>query len=352
MALWQPRNDDIETPTEPVGPEDKPPTEPTVGQVYSYQDWIDYVATNYPGVVISEANYNAYVGRFNEGDLRSQDPGYVVGTDPGFTEEDKEREDQHNADLLAYNQYKNAGGTRTFNDWLAAGKPTKPHIPVGQDVPYEPPIVDGVDGGDAVTVDGNGGEEDDFSAQLAAAVEAYRTQIREMGERERAEAQRLGARDIGKMARMTRQAMLARGRTAGEIEQLTAGGMEAGARSLNDLLQALNIQTQRQMAGAEQFGIGTMISGEELGIRERQMAQQMGQYQQSFEEQRRQFGLGYGLSQEQLAQQAQQAQAQAYAPLWGALGQIGGGALGSIFGPAGTAAGSWLGGKVAGWLGA
>lgn len=219
--------------------------------------------------------------------------------------------------------------------------------------------------------------EEDFSAQLAAAVEAYQQQIREMGERERAEAQRLGARDIGKMSRQAQQALLAQGRTAGEIEQLMAGGMEAGARSLSDLIQALNIQEQRQLAGAEQFGIGTMISGEELATRERQMAQQMAQYQQSFAEQQRQFGVGAGQWQQQFGQQAsqfaqqlglsqqqlaqlqqyqqgqlglgqQQAQAGIWGPLFGALGTIGGAYLG---GPLGAGVGGQVGSQVGGWFG-
>lgn len=176
------------------------------------------------------------------------------------------------------------------NDWIPYTAPEPPTPPL--------PPPPGDDDGTVV--------DEDFSGELAAAVEAYRQQIREMGERERAEAQRLGARDIGKMSRMTQQALLAQGRTAGEIEQLTAGGMEAGARSLSDLIQTLNLQESRQLAGAEQFGIGTMISGEELGIRERGMAQQMAQYQQSFAEQQRQFGIGAGQWQQQFGQQASQ----------------------------------------------
>ena len=258
---------------------------------------------------------------------------------------------------LDYQKYWAAGGRLSNRDWLAAGRP----VYTGNG---------GADGGNGVPVNGNGGadggngvpvivddddDEDDFSAELAAAVEAMKQQIREMGEFERAEAQRLSARGIGKMSRMTQQALLAQGRTAGEIEQLTAGGMEAGQRSLNDLLQALSLGEKRALVGAEQFGIGTMISGEELGIRERQMSQEMARYQQSFEEQRRQFGVGagqwqqqFGLSQQQLAQQAQQfgqqyglaQREQQYAQAWWQpLVQV----LGGISQGAGAGIGAYLG---------
>ena len=264
-----------------------------------------------------------------------------------------------------YDLYVSRGGTLGYTAWIQADEPSHPEAeevfddepppdepPPDEPPPDEPPPVEP-------------GEED-FSQQLAAAVAGYERQIAEATALQRAEAQRLGARDIGKMSRMQQQGLLARGRSAGEIEQLMAGGQEAGARSLNDLLQALNVSERQQLAGAKQFGIGTMISGEELGIRQRQIAHQMAQYQQSFAEQRRQFGVGAGFTQQQLAQQQQyqqgqlglgreQAQASLWGPLFGALGTIGGGALGSIFGPAGTAIGSalgtWVGPGGGGWFG-
>lgn len=286
------------------------------------------------------------------------------GIPPDVTDEDGI------SDYDAWKAYRSAGGNLDFDAWFASGKPTS-----GADTDYDEWIEYSRAGGnldfDAWIAAGKPGatrdegdvdadvEGEDFAAQLAEAVEAYRTQIREMSERERAEAQRLGARDIGKMGRMTQQALLAQGRTAAEIEQLTAGGMEAGARSLNDLLQALNISERRQLAGAEQFGIGTMISGEQLEQRQREMALAQSQYQQTFGEQRRQFGEQLGLSQQQLAQLSQyqqgqlglgqqQAQAGIWGPLFGALGTIGGAYLG---GPGGAAIGQGIGSTVGSWFG-
>ncbi len=196
------------------------------------------------------------------------------------------------------------------------------------------------------TTDTTTDTDDDFSQQLAAAVEAIRQESREAYESRRAEAMRVGARRTGKMSRMQQQALLAQGRPAGEIEQLMAGGQEAGARSLNDLLQALSVGQKERQAEIGRMGIGAMISGEELGIRERQLAQQETQYQQTF-----------GLSQQQLAQQAQyqqgqlglgreQAQASIWAPLFGALGTIGGSVIGGPIGAGiGGAIGKWAGSK-------
>ncbi len=343
---------EAEKPTGPTGDEETTPADRSNWEIYrasggtlAFEEWL---AQGQPGELLRD-----------EGDV-----GGVEGPgDPEFLNE--------------WNAYRANGGSSTYPEWEAAGKPTGPtpeetgdpiHSDrelydnyvknggtlsyadwIGQNKPPPPPPDGG--NGDGVVTDG----EEDFSAQLAAAMEGIRQESREAYEARRAEAQRLGARDIGKMSRMQQQGLLARGRSAGEIEQLMAGGQEAGARSLNDLLQALSVGQKERQAEIGRMGIGAMISGEELGIRERQLAQQETQYQQTF-----------GLSQQQLAQQAQyqqgqlglgrqQAQASIWGPLAGALGTIGGGALGSIFGPAGTAIGSalgtWVGPGGGGWFG-
>ncbi len=305
------------------------------GGTLGYTNWL---AQNKPTGPSSETeaqdqmDHNAY--RHAGGTLSFDD--WLAQNKPAVT-------GQESQDYAAWRIYNQAGGTSDYASWLVGGKPAGP-----DDKPPPPPPPPPPDGG-------NGDGEDDFSAQLAAAMERIRQESREAYESRRAEAQRLGARRTGKMSRMQQQALLARGRTAGEIEQLTAGGQEAGQRSLNDLLQALSVGQKQRQAEIGRMGIGAMISGEELGIRERQLAQQEAQYQQTF-----------GLSQQQLAQQAtwqqgrlglgrQQAQASIWGPLAGALGSIGGGALGSIFGPAGTAIGAgigkWVGPGGGGWFG-
>ena len=290
---------------------------------------------------------------------------------PKYTEEViiEEPERRYPSDYNLYEAYKAAGGMASYSRWVEIGRPTGPGEGVGKGgydpppppppPPIDDPIIDDPIIDDPIIDDG----DDDFSQQLAAAVERIRQESRELYEFERGEAQRLGARRTGKMSYEQRQALLARGRTPAEIEQLMAGGQEAAGRSLNDLLQALSIGQKQQQARIGEIGIGAMISGEELGIREQQLAQQSRQYQQSFAEQRRQFGVGTGLSQQQLAQQAQyqqgqlgvgrqQAEAGLWGPLFGALGAIGGGALGTILSPgAGTTVGAGVGAGIGQWIG-
>lgn len=245
--------------------------------------------------------------------------------------------------------YQEAGGTMGFDQWLemeiGGGGINGDEPPVEPPEEPEEPLEDE--------------DAEDFSQQLAAAVAAYQQQIGEWGAAQTAEAQRLGARGIGKMSRMQQMALLAQGRTAGEIEQLTAGGMEAGARSMADLIKQINLQTQQQQAGAAQFGIGTMISAEELGVRERGMAQMGGQFQQSLAEQMRQFNLAqqqqaqqwgqqFGLGQQQLGLQEQQIKGGLWGDILGLAGTLGGAYLG---GPGGAAVGKWAGETVGGWFG-
>ncbi len=159
-----------------------------------------------------------------------------------------------------------------------------------------------------------GGGDDTFS--LADAIAQYKQSISAAAARERAEAIRLSTRNIGIAGRRGREALLATGRTGGEIEQLMGAGIEGGQRSLNDLLQQFAIQEQQGLAQMEQFGIGAQFTQEELNQRLLALTQQAGQFEQGFGEQVRQFdvtqrnqpkwweaplagigqGLGYGLT--------------------------------------------------------
>ncbi|TET41434.1 MAG: hypothetical protein E3J60_04585 [Dehalococcoidia bacterium] len=263
-----PRDD--EPPPEP--PPVEPPVEPGEPPT-EMLSWADWMAENYPDVdwenmsatqLQGMANlYQEYRDTFGEpGEPPIEPP---VEPPPAGTAD--------------YQDYLDSGGFLNYNDWLAAGQPSD---------------VESVGGGLGPEVTPDEEEEEDFSQQLADAVAAWQEEQRRIGALQAAEAQRLGARGIGKMSRMTQQALLAQGRTAGEIEQLTAGGMEAGARSMSDLIKQINLQTQQQVAGAQQYGIGAMISGEELGIRQREMAMAGGQFQQSLAEQIRQFNIEAG----------------------------------------------------------
>lgn len=210
-------------------------------------------------------------------------------------------------DEQAFVDYKNAGGGESYVTWVNAGKPT---ITIEEDT-------DIVEDGD--------GEEDDFSSQLAAAVAAWQEQQRRMGELQMAEVGRRGARDIGKLSYENRQALLSRGYTPAEIDQLLAGGEEAGFRSIYDIQKEMGLGLQQQLAQSQQFGIGTMISGEQLGQRQREMAMAGGQFQQSLAEQVRQFNLAQqqqgGQWQQQFGQRSDQfsqlmAQRRAEQPAW------------------------------------
>lgn len=226
----------------------------------NYQQWVDWVSTNSVATPISRANYNAYLNRAREGDLRSGDPGFG-GTRPAG-------DVQQNVDLRTHGQYQNRGGNLSYSEWTAQGRP-EPHQETGIHV--------------------NGDGDDTFN--LSDAIAQYQQQIRDLEAQKSAEAQRLSARGIGHTSRQVRNALLATGRTGGEIEQLSAAGIEGGARSLNDLLQQLSLQSQTAQAGAAQFGIGANLTQEEINARLLGLSQQQGQFSQGLSETMRQFDL-------------------------------------------------------------
>ncbi len=153
-----------------------------------------------------------------------------------------------------------------------------------------------------------------FQQDLATSVEEYEAEIERLGQEQTAEASRLSARNIGKMSTEGRNALLSRGYTNAEIDQLMAGGLEGSQRSLNDLLQQMSLSTQQQLAGASQFGIGTQLTAESLGQAQQKISTSQSQFGQSLAESVRQFNqaqgqqasqftAGLGFSQQQLAQQ-------------------------------------------------
>lgn len=237
---------------------------------------------------------------------------------PGEGEE-KETISQNYSAWLAY---RNQGGLLNLTAWVDANKPAPPQQPPVQPPPpppTEPPVqplvlppptddeegeepfippplppepIEEEDIDEPFVPPPEAEEGDDFSQQLADVVAAWQQEQRELGERMQAEAGRRGARGIGKLSYEQRQALLARGYTPAEIEQLTAGGVEAGFRSIYDIQKELGLETQRMVAEGAQWGIGTMITGEQLEQRQREMAQRGGEFQQSLAEQMRQFNLG------------------------------------------------------------
>lgn len=312
---------------------------------YSYQDWKDYVATNYPGVVIGLGQYNAYVDRVREGDLREQDPGYVAPL---------VRDGDGGGDL--------AGSTRpTWGEFLADEGYTwqtyqqlpqseieRQRLNYKDDYGVDPDLgdltglsgwsLDGDgdgDGGGGDVVDQNypyldeatgrwldpltgtyWGSEDaawesynaalesaGFEGELETAMKEYQAGIAKTGKSEAAEAQRLYARESGQARRMAREGWFAGGGAAGEFEQRFAGAEEAGARSLSDLVREINLETQRQQTGAQQFGIQGQMTAENLAQARRGMGmeqtrfretlgQKKEQWQQNLAETMRQFNLG------------------------------------------------------------
>ena len=110
---------------------------------------------------------------------------------------------------------------------------------------------------------------------------AFQQNIQDIGATEAARAQRLSARNLGTQTRGISNALLATGRTPGEIAQLTSGGIEASQRGLSDLLVDLNLQTQRAEAGAQQFGLTGSLTQEGLAQRRSALASQQGQFQQN-----------------------------------------------------------------------
>lgn len=146
------------------------------------------------------------------------------------------------------------------------------------------------------------------AAQAAFQTElgVFQQNIQDIGAREAAQAQRLSARNVGQQTRGITSALLASGRTPGEIAQLSAGGIEASQRGLADLLVNLNLQTQRAEAGAQQFGLTGALTQEQLASSRQALASQQSQFQQNLAEQSRQFSVSSAFSQQQLAEQARQ----------------------------------------------
>lgn len=145
-----------------------------------------------------------------------------------------------------------------------------------------------------------------FQGELDVLQEESQADIERVGAEESARARQLEAQRTGHALRQAQNALLARGRSAGEVEQLTAGGIEGAQRSLAGLLTDINLQTQRTAAQLGQQSIGTALTAEGLAGERSRLGQASTQFQQSLEETRRQFGLGQTLTREQMAQQQAQ----------------------------------------------
>lgn len=222
----------------------------------------------------------------------------------------------------AYQTYLNNGGTYNYTSWGNQGRPSASEKSRG--VPPADAKGNFVGGGD--------GDKETFD--LTAAIADYQQQIRDLSERKAAEAQRLSTRNIGHIGRGVQNALLATGRTGGEIEQLTAAGFEGSSRSLNDLLQEFSLLSQQAQAGAAQFGIVSNLKQDELNAYLLQLSQQQSQFAQTFEEKQRQY------NQSQLQQQNQAL----YGGLGSLFGTVAGAGVGFLAGgPAGIVPGAAVG---------
>ena len=160
-------------------------------------------------------------------------------------------------------------------------------------------------------------ESQEFQETLTGDIEEWQADIERITGEQTAEARRLAARDVGKISRGVREALLSQGVSPEDIEQRLAGGFESSARSLRDLETQIGLQSQQALAGAEQFGIQGRLSAEQLSNVQRQLAQSQTQFQQGLAESVRQFGLsqaqqqgqftaGLGFSQQQFGEQVRQ----------------------------------------------
>ena len=211
----------------------------------------------------------------------------------------------------AYQLYQNNGGTYNFDAWVSAGRPLMSEQSRGEpdaDDRGNPPADD--------FGDGDGEELTDLDKALAG----LQAKAQAFSERKAAEAQRLGARDIGKFSTDIRRALLATGRSAGEIEQLSAAGIEGGARSQNDLLQQLALQGQQTQLAIGEFGIGAKLPQEDINARLLMASQRLSLGERNLEEGIRQFDV------------TQRNRPSPWQGLFSGIGQGFGDAAGSAFG--------------------
>lgn len=98
----------------------------------------------------------------------------------------------------------------------------------------------------------------------------------------------------------------------------------------------------RTQAVSQLMGLDQTESG--LKVNTAQMNEQQRQYEKTFQENVRQFGLEHALKERQMAEQ------EAGGGFFGGLGKLAGGAFGILSGGILGGAGDWLGGKAGGWL--
>ena len=142
-----------------------------------------------------------------------------------------------------------------------------------------------------------------FQEELTTLQETAQADFDRVEAEEAARARQLEAQRTGHALRRSENIQLSRGRSAGEIAELTAGGIEGAQRSLAGLLKDINLQAQRTSANFAQQSIGTALTAEGLAGERSRLGTARSQFQQSLEETRRQFGLGQSLTREQMAQQ-------------------------------------------------
>lgn len=300
------RDDKSNDPGEPEQSKPEPMGEPTIGKWLAKEGY-DY--TSYSALGVGEKQtlhdlYRAYLRKEGLEIPAEFDYTGLSGWYEGIAGETR-----------AYEAYQRVGGTYSFEEWKTAGKPS------GGGGGGEGSVVhQNADGywvhdlndtvwdskADALTNYNSTVQSQGFSQELATSVEEYEADIERLGGEQAAEAKRLSARNVGKMSQDVRNALLAQGVDPGEIAQLSAGGIEGGQRSLNDLLQQMSLSTQQQLAGASQFGIGTQLTAESLAQAQTRMGTSQSQFGQSLAEQVRQFNQ----SQSQQASQFGQTLAQ------------------------------------------
>lgn len=108
---------------------------------------------------------------------------------------------------------------------------------------------------------------DTRKAEYEVSLQEYKDLIKDSGDELADLAQTKEARQSGQMLRMMEQTLLASGEDPAKIQAILARGMGASGRNLQDVLTGVQAQTKGQLAGAQQFDIGTQLNLEDVDIK-------------------------------------------------------------------------------------
>lgn len=103
--------------------------------------------------------------------------------------------------------------------------------------------------------------------EYGVSLQEYKDLIKDSGDELADLAQTKEARQSGQMLRMMEQTLLAKGEDPAKIQAILARGTGASGRNLQDVLTGVQAQTKQQLAGAQQFDIGTQLNLDELDIK-------------------------------------------------------------------------------------